>query len=124
MCYIKVHSYPVYSSKHHVLSVYNHTCVCVCAYTVYIEMQHLSCSYIQIICVVTRAPCLSASISSKLICLLYAILMGISIFLDIFCLIKHAKVVLGWLCQMWFINDSARGLSCNELYIYKGKVFL
>lgn len=30
-------------------------------------------------------------------------------FLNIFCLIKHAKVILGWLCQTWFVVIQRRG---------------
>lgn len=38
--------------------------------------------------------------------------MGISIFLNIFYLIKHAKVVLGWICQTYFCDMTHRML-CN-----------
>lgn len=100
-CYFKVHRYPVYSSKHHVLSVNSHTCVCIYrkqSLNVTVKLLRLF-RYLDNFCVVTCAPWLSASVSSELTCLLYAILMGVSIFLNIFCLIKHAKVIFWLLCQ-------------------------
>lgn len=82
------------------------------------KTSYFSCSYTKF-CVVTRAPWFSASISSKLKCLLYAILMGVSIFLNLFCLIKHAKVILGWLCQTWFLVSQHVGCHANNSIFWK-----
>ena len=80
--------------------------------------------YLDHFCVVTCAPWLSASISSELTCLLYAILMGISIFSNIFLPNKTCQSY-SWAALSNIIScDPTYGLSCSEFCISENKGFL